>query len=192
MSCSSKYLNWRGSCWPSILNRQKHRQLPELVIGVWLRGVLFCRTKSLTCGIWYYLWVDSGEGNGNPFQYSCLENPMDRGTWRTIVHGVARVRYHLANESSKSHSLQHYISFFIQTWRRKTETATKIGGKEDTESLCIYHLNRYNQAPPNGLPHLCTCLGNPATSDWGTVWVWLISSVAEGAWQQVASSNPKL
>ena len=31
----------------------------------------------------------SGEGNGNPLQYSCLENPMDRGTWRATVHGVA-------------------------------------------------------------------------------------------------------
>ena len=31
-----------------------------------------------------------GEGNGNPLQYSCLENPMDRGAWRAIVHGVAK------------------------------------------------------------------------------------------------------
>ena len=30
-----------------------------------------------------------GEGNGNPLQYSCLENPMDRGAWRTTVQGVA-------------------------------------------------------------------------------------------------------
>ena len=30
-----------------------------------------------------------GEGNGNLFQYSCLENPMDRGVWRATVHGVA-------------------------------------------------------------------------------------------------------
>ena len=29
-----------------------------------------------------------GEGNGNPFQYSCLENPMDRGAWWVMVHGV--------------------------------------------------------------------------------------------------------
>ena len=29
-----------------------------------------------------------GEGNGNPFQYSCLENPMDRGGWWAIVHGI--------------------------------------------------------------------------------------------------------
>ena len=31
-----------------------------------------------------------GEENGNPLQYSCLENPMDRGTWRAIVRGVAK------------------------------------------------------------------------------------------------------
>ena len=30
-----------------------------------------------------------GGGNGNPLQYSCLENPMDRGAWWAIVHGVA-------------------------------------------------------------------------------------------------------
>ena len=29
-----------------------------------------------------------GEGNGNPLQYSCLENPMDRGAWRATAHGV--------------------------------------------------------------------------------------------------------
>ena len=33
-----------------------------------------------------------GEGNGNPLQYSCLENPMDGGGWRAIVHGVAKSR----------------------------------------------------------------------------------------------------
>ena len=32
----------------------------------------------------------SGEGNGTPLQYSCLENPMDRGTWQASVHGVAK------------------------------------------------------------------------------------------------------
>ena len=31
-----------------------------------------------------------GEGNGNPLQYSCLENPMDRGGWPAAVHGVAK------------------------------------------------------------------------------------------------------
>ena len=32
----------------------------------------------------------SGEGNGNPLQYSCLENPMDRGAWRATVHEIAK------------------------------------------------------------------------------------------------------
>ena len=35
------------------------------------------------------------EGNGNPLQYSCLENPMDWRAWRAIVHGVARVGHDL-------------------------------------------------------------------------------------------------
>ena len=40
----------------------------------------------------------SGEGNSNPFQYSCLGNPMDRGAWRAIVYGVARVRHNLTTK----------------------------------------------------------------------------------------------
>ena len=39
-----------------------------------------------------------GEGNGNPLQYSCLENPMDRGAWRATVHGVKRVRHDLVTK----------------------------------------------------------------------------------------------
>ena len=31
-----------------------------------------------------------GEGNGNPLQYSCLENSMDVGTWQAVVHGVTK------------------------------------------------------------------------------------------------------
>ena len=39
-----------------------------------------------------------GEGNCNPLQYSCLENPMDRDAWQTTVHGVARVGHDLATK----------------------------------------------------------------------------------------------
>ena len=39
----------------------------------------------------------SGEGNGNPLQYSCLENPMDRGPWWAIVHGVTKSRTRLSD-----------------------------------------------------------------------------------------------
>jgi len=38
-----------------------------------------------------------GEGNGNPLQYSCLGNPMDRGTWQAIVHGVTKSWTRLCN-----------------------------------------------------------------------------------------------
>ena len=38
-----------------------------------------------------------GEGNGNPFQYSCLENPMEGGAWSAIVHGVAKSRTRLSD-----------------------------------------------------------------------------------------------
>ena len=38
-----------------------------------------------------------GEGNGNPLQYSCLENPMDRGAWWATAHGVAKSRTRLSD-----------------------------------------------------------------------------------------------
>src|SRR5574337_312428 len=38
-----------------------------------------------------------GKGNGNPLQYSCLENPMDGGAWKAAVHGVAEGRTRLSN-----------------------------------------------------------------------------------------------
>ena len=38
-----------------------------------------------------------GERNGNPLQYSCLENPMDGGAWRATVHGVAKSRTRLSD-----------------------------------------------------------------------------------------------
>ena len=42
------------------------------------------------------------EGNGNSLQYSCLENPMDRGAWQAEVHGVAQNRTRLKRLSSSS------------------------------------------------------------------------------------------
>ena len=38
-----------------------------------------------------------GEGNGNPLQYSCLENPMDRGAWQAAVHGFTKSWTQLSN-----------------------------------------------------------------------------------------------
>ena len=38
-----------------------------------------------------------GEGEGNPLQYSCLKNPMDRGAWQAIVHGLAKSQTQLSD-----------------------------------------------------------------------------------------------
>ena len=40
-----------------------------------------------------------GKGNGNPLQYSCLENSMDGGAWWATVHGVAKSRTRLSNST---------------------------------------------------------------------------------------------
>ena len=45
-----------------------------------------------------------GEGNGNPFLYSCLENPMDRGAWRVTVQGSQKVRDNWATNTFTSRS----------------------------------------------------------------------------------------
>ena len=49
-----------------------------------------------------------GEGNDNPLQYSCLENPMDGGAWWAIVHGVAKSQTRLSNFT---HSLTHSLTY---------------------------------------------------------------------------------
>ena len=49
-----------------------------------------------------------GEGNGYPLQYSCLENSMDRGAWRAIVHKVAQSQTRL---STHTHTHTHTHTF---------------------------------------------------------------------------------
>ena len=46
--------------------------------------------------------LSTGEGNGTPLQYSCLENPMDGGAWWAAVHGVARSQTRLSDFTSLS------------------------------------------------------------------------------------------
>ena len=63
------------------------------------------------------MWVQSlgqedppEEGNGNPLQYSCLENPMDRGAWQVTVHGVAKSQTRLSDFTSLHHLAYLIIS----------------------------------------------------------------------------------
>ena len=67
---------------------------------LWLSNILFpggSVVKNLPAmagdtGLIPGLGRSPGEGNGNPLQYSCLENPMGRGAWRATVHRVAKSR----------------------------------------------------------------------------------------------------
>ena len=54
-----------------------------------------------------------GEGNGNPLQRSCLENPRDRGAWWAAVDGVAQSRTRLKQLSSSSSSIQDTLFFSL-------------------------------------------------------------------------------
>ena len=65
-----------------------------------------------------------GEGNGNPLQYSCLENPVDRGTWWAIVHGF-----------EKSQTRLRWLSRHVQSWGRRRMPISKNSRKPQTKAL---------------------------------------------------------
>ena len=74
----------------------------------------------------------SGEGNGNPLLYSCLENPMDGGAWWAAVHGVA-------NSQTRVTSLS---LFTFMHWRRKWQPTPLFlpGESQGRQSLVGCHL----------------------------------------------------
>ena len=55
-----------------------------------------------------------GGGNGNPHQYSCLENPMDRGTWQDTIHGVAKSQAQLKQLSRHALGAQRQASGYLK------------------------------------------------------------------------------
>ena len=57
-----------------------------------------------------------GEGNGNPLQCSCLENPRDRGAWRAAVYGVAQSQTRLKRLSSSSRRIEASLLFVFWVW----------------------------------------------------------------------------
>ena len=66
----------------------------------------------------FYLTIKAafnGQGNGSPLQYSCLENSMDRGAWRAIVHGVAKSRTRLRDSLTHTHTYTHTPERFTHT-----------------------------------------------------------------------------
>ena len=72
-----------------------------------------------------------GEGNGNPLQYSCLENPMDRGAWWAVVHGVAKSRTRLSDFTFTFHF--HALEKEMAT--HSSVLALRIPGTEEAGGL---------------------------------------------------------
>jgi len=67
-------------------------------------------------GILLYLVLWSGEDNGTPLQYSCLENPRDGGAWWAAVYGVAQSRTRLKQLSSSSSALKNWPILYINAY----------------------------------------------------------------------------
>ena len=73
----------------------------------------------------YMLAMKDGEGNGNPLQYSCLENPRDGGSWRAAIYGVEQGQTQLKRRNSNSSNersereIKETILFIITSKRIK-------------------------------------------------------------------------
>ena len=77
-----------------------------------------------------------GDGNGTPLQYSCLENPMDGGSWLAAVHGVAKSQTRLKELSSSSSSI---MATYSSTLAFKIPWTVEPGGLQSMESQRIGH-----------------------------------------------------
>ena len=94
-----------------------------------------------------------GEGNGNPLQWSCLENPRDRGAWQEAIYGVAQSRTELKRLSSSSSSYIQKIkvkaSRPITSWQIDGETMEIVtdfiflGSKITADSDCSHEIKRH-------------------------------------------------
>ena len=103
------------------------QQIIQMVTGKWhptpvlLPGKSHGRRSLVGCSPWGCEELDTterlhfhfslsciGEGNGNPLQCSCLENPRDRGAWWAVVYGVVQSQTRLKRLSSSSSSINAY------------------------------------------------------------------------------------
>ena len=83
-----------------------------------------------------------GEGNGNPLQCSCLENPRDRGAWWAAVYGVTQSRTRLKRLSSSSSSgflVEKAMAPHSSTLAWKIPWMEELGGLQSMGSLRVGH-----------------------------------------------------
>ena len=78
------------------------------------------------------------EGNGNPLQYSCLENPMDGGAWQAAFHGIAKSRTQLSDFTFTLHF--HALEKEMET--HSSVLALRIPGMEEPGGLLFMWSHR--------------------------------------------------
>ena len=102
-----------------------------------------------------------GEGNGNPLQYSCLENPMDGGAWYTTVHGIAKSQTQLSD-----------LNFTFSTCERAFQVALVVKNLPvnagDIRDMGSIPGSGRSPGGGHGNPLQYSCLKNPV--DRGTWW----------------------
>ena len=83
----------------------------------------------------------SGEGNGTPLQYSCLENPMDGGAWWASVHGVAKSRTRLNDFTFifHFHALEREKATHTSVLARRNPGTGEPGGQLSMGSHRVRH-----------------------------------------------------
>ena len=91
---------------------------------------------------WATLLSCIGEGNGNPLQYSCLENPRDRGAWWAAVYGVTQSRTQLTQLSSSSSSSGPWKSFTISLgWKQSLKKVFSMFKGLESFEIFIHFLS---------------------------------------------------
>jgi len=91
------------------------------------------------------------EGNGYLLQYSCLENPRDRGAWQATVHGIAKSQMSMHALHTHAHTHTHTVAF-----RSLRASCTML----------LLRLPRNQKQPRQQLPSSVSALGDSSTKHW--------------------------
>ena len=125
-----------------------------------------------------------GEGNGNPLQCSCLENPRDGAAWWAAVYGVAQSRKRLKQLSSSS---RHTLAWEIP-WTEEPGRLQSMGCEEsDMAEQLHFHFSLSCTGEGNGNPLQYSCLENPR--DRGAWWAAVYGVAQSQARLKRLSSN---
>ena len=124
----------------------------------------WCSGKETTCQCRRYKrWVSipgsgrfPGGGHGNPLQYSCLENSMDRGAWQATVYGVARSRTRRSNTRTPMHPHTHTLSHSYTDSHTLTLTHTCTHTDTHTHTLTHILIHTHTHTHSHTLLHTLT------------------------------------